>query len=300
MLAVTGDEVQGWLAAALVLFFIVADFTILLLWLLGRNLRAPILAPRWSVSDLILGLQAVFLFIILAGTPPMLLAMRLSPGARGHMEAMPLPIKYGVVILPLSLLQQVALVCVPLLAASLKYGLPDGEAWDALGFRAGTHGWRRGLLVGLLAAAVVIPLSYGMEAAVEYALAHHLVPAGQILREMARNADAGTYVKEIGRSPLAVALAVLVIGILAPIGEEVFFRGFAYRILRQRCGVAGGIILSGILFGAIHGNPLALIPISLMGIALAVLRERTGSLIAPLTVHCVNNCLATVLLIFSR
>ena len=300
MIAVTGEQLQAWLTAAVVAVFLAADLVIVVLWLMEAGTARPILAPRWSVADLILALQAVVGLLLLSAIPPMLLAMILAPRGQRALEMMPPPIKYGLVILPIAVLQQVALVTVPLLAAGWKYRLPDEETWEALGFRAGRGGWRRGLLLGLVTALVLIPASFALESGVEYALNHGWVPAGPALRQMAREADAGTYVREIGHSPLAVGLAVLLVGILAPIAEEVFFRGFAYRVLRGRFGVVAGILLSGVLFGAAHGNPLALLPISIMGIVLAVLRERTGSLIPSITVHCLNNCVATVMLLFSR
>jgi hypothetical protein len=99
-------------------------------------------------------------------------------------------------------------------------------------------------------------------------------------------------VEEIMRplmSPAWLGPLILVIGIIGPFGEEAFFRGFTYTTLRKRFGIAWATVLSALLFAFIHLNPLALVPIFVIGIVLAVLYERTGTLAAPFALHALNN-----------
>jgi hypothetical protein len=91
--------------------------------------------------------------------------------------------------------------------------------------------------------------------------------------------------------------AVALIGVLAPISEELFFRGMVFSGLRLRYSLWPAAIISGIIFGLPHvlTGPLAAIPLSGLGVALAWLYERTGSLWPCIFAHMVNNGLALAL-----
>lgn len=88
--------------------------------------------------------------------------------------------------------------------------------------------------------------------------------------------------------------AVLISGILiAPISEEVYFRGFTYTILKKRFGKIAGIILSSLLFAVVHLNYLWwTVPVFVIGIGLALLFERTSSLVSVIIAHATINLLA--------
>jgi membrane protease YdiL (CAAX protease family) len=90
---------------------------------------------------------------------------------------------------------------------------------------------------------------------------------------------------------LAVVTGVFVIGIAPPI-EEFFFRGFLYQAFRNRIGVWGGALLSGLVFGAIHFKPEFLVPLAILGTILALLFQKTGSIWPCILVHALNNTLA--------
>jgi membrane protease YdiL (CAAX protease family) len=96
-----------------------------------------------------------------------------------------------------------------------------------------------------------------------------------------------------GRPSIAMlALALLGVAVLAPICEEVFFRGMLYQYLRGRLPVVAAIALSAAVFAALHFLPL-LFPILLfMGIMLAVVFETSRSLYASIGFHAANNALA--------
>ncbi|HZO60878.1 MAG TPA: type II CAAX endopeptidase family protein [Solirubrobacterales bacterium] len=104
--------------------------------------------------------------------------------------------------------------------------------------------------------------------------------------------------KELGAEDsvgLAIATGVLLIAI-APIAEEVFFRGFLYQSFRNSFGVWPGAILSGLVFGVIHLEFFKLVQLAILGVILALLFEKTRSLWPPIMLHAINNTLAFIYL----
>jgi membrane protease YdiL (CAAX protease family) len=89
---------------------------------------------------------------------------------------------------------------------------------------------------------------------------------------------------------------VLGAGLLAPVAEELFFRGFLYTALRQRLGIAAAVTISSLGFAVGHLDALGVVAASfVMGIALALAYEYTRSLWVAIAIHAFNNSLATVL-----
>jgi hypothetical protein len=103
--------------------------------------------------------------------------------------------------------------------------------------------------------------------------------------------------EEIKEETAALALAgyVGITCLLAPIAEEVFFRGLLFPVLRSRWGTAAGVIATGVLFSLVHaaGSPVeALIVLFVLGAGLCLLYLRTGSLLPCIGVHALNNAIA--------
>ena len=83
--------------------------------------------------------------------------------------------------------------------------------------------------------------------------------------------------------------------VVAPVSEEVIFRGYFYGVMRRYGGRWPAIILSAVLFGAIHVHPPALIALAVLAVALTLVYERTGSLWAPMLMHaCFNSATLVV------
>ena len=99
--------------------------------------------------------------------------------------------------------------------------------------------------------------------------------------------------------PVVLPFTVLLVVIVAPITEEMFFRGFVFRGLLRRFGVPGAAVLSGLLFSAIHVTSAdligVLIPFAIIGVLFAVLVARTGSLWNSILVHLSFNLTSTML-----
>lgn len=87
--------------------------------------------------------------------------------------------------------------------------------------------------------------------------------------------------------------------VMAPLVEEVMFRGFLYRALRCRLSVAPAICISAAVFAGIHPQGLPGFPaLFTIGCVLAFLREWRGSLIAPMVTHaCVNGVSFAMILV---
>jgi uncharacterized protein len=90
---------------------------------------------------------------------------------------------------------------------------------------------------------------------------------------------------------LAIATGMLLI-VVAPLAEEIFFRGFLYQAFRNSFGVLPGALLSALIFGAIHFEFFKLVQLAILGVILALLFEKTRSLWPPIILHALNNTLA--------
>ena len=94
----------------------------------------------------------------------------------------------------------------------------------------------------------------------------------------------------MGPSVKEFILLICIGGILAPVAEEVFFRGVLYGFFR-RWGVVVALIVSTLLFVVVHplGQGIPVIQI-VGGILFAVAYEIEGSLMTPITIHILGNC----------
>lgn len=124
-------------------------------------------------------------------------------------------------------------------------------------------------------------------------LAVTLIPS---MDEVAR-AQAEAYETLLRNQTMVQAtLGVISATIVAPIAEELLFRGTLLPASRafERRWIAIG--LNGILFGAIHMSPLSIIPLSLLGAFLADITLRTRSLLPAILVHASMNTFNGVIL----
>jgi len=95
-------------------------------------------------------------------------------------------------------------------------------------------------------------------------------------------------------SPALMLLIGLGAVVLAPLAEEIVFRGFLFRNLRDSLGKGLAMFLSGFAFAAVHFEPTLLLPLTALGVALALLYEWSGSLYVPIVVHALWNLFALV------
>ncbi|MDQ2934899.1 MAG: CPBP family intramembrane metalloprotease [Chloroflexota bacterium] len=95
-------------------------------------------------------------------------------------------------------------------------------------------------------------------------------------------------------------IAVPAVVIVAPIAEELFFRGVVFNAWLREHGYRRALLGSSLLFALIHGSLLALLPIFVLGIGLALVYERTRSLLASIVMHATVNGISVALALAVR
>lgn len=91
----------------------------------------------------------------------------------------------------------------------------------------------------------------------------------------------------------------LTIGLLAPLAEEIVFRGAALRsLLASRLSPLAAIVISALLFAVAHLNPAQMPHAFLVGLLLGWMYWRTGSILPGMAYHWANNSAAYVLYAF--
>ena|GEM_PF-4194814 len=97
-------------------------------------------------------------------------------------------------------------------------------------------------------------------------------------------------------TPFLVAL--LLLGVIPPICEEMAYRGYLQQALGP-LGPRAGVLVTALLFGAMHGSLVRLIPLSLLGLIFGVAVQRSGSIFSSMIMHFVNNAVALSLTYFA-
>ncbi|OOG25388.1 hypothetical protein B1C78_06625 [Thioalkalivibrio denitrificans] len=119
----------------------------------------------------------------------------------------------------------------------------------------------------------IIPVTYVLPEFVEWWLDWSLYPL--------------IYVSSDGSIPVwANLLSLVSLVVLAPLIEEMLFRGYLLHRLAQKLGLWAGVLVSSVLFGAVHPDPLAA---AVMGFGMAVLYLKTQTLWAPILAHALYN-----------
>lgn len=156
------------------------------------------------------------------------------------------------------------------------------EGWKELGLR----GRLSSASVGVLGYAASLPLLVALALLVEK-VAPGVFYNKDTIHPIVRIMNLGR-----GWKVLAIAVAVLV----APVEEEIFFRGFVYAGLRRSLGVGAGTGASAFLFALPHigGN---VVVVFTLGLLFALLYEKTSSLLAPISAHILHNSIVVLLIL---
>ena len=147
-----------------------------------------------------------------------------------------------------------------------------GVDWSALGFRA-VDIRSLGALLGLVAAVVL--------------------GANVVVRSffhLPRTQDLFVF----GHHPRQVLLMLGLALVVAPLGEEILFRGFFLQGLTRRWGFWPAAIVTSAVFALAHLLPYLYVPVFIMGLAFAWLFWRTGSLWASIAAHATMNLTSLV------
>lgn len=111
----------------------------------------------------------------------------------------------------------------------------------------------------------------------------------------AKSSQATVELLRESQDPWLLGLMAIVAVFVAPLCEELVFRGFLYPVAKRFAGRVTAALFTALFFAACHGELVGLLPLFILGLLLSELYERTGSLWAPIAVHfCFNG--STVLL----
>jgi membrane protease YdiL (CAAX protease family) len=141
-----------------------------------------------------------------------------------------------------------------------------------------------GIASGLVAQLVIVPVLY--------------LP----LRSLIDEGDLERPARELAEKAHGLGFLVfaLVIAVVAPVVEELFFRGLVLRSLQRYMADGPAIVVSGLVFGASHFQLLQLPALALVGVLFAVLVVRTGRLGPAIWAHMAFNATTVAALALER
>lgn len=229
--------------------------------------------PRWGLGDVVAGIAASMVLSVLVGS--------LIYAAAGWTSSDDVPIwGLGLVQVPL----WAGYLGVTVWATSTK---GNGVVAD-LGVRSTGLDVLVGLAIGVATQLIVLPALY--------------VPifwlTGSDTEELSRPAEA---LAERAASPVSWLLFALLVGICAPVVEELFYRGLLLRsLLKRGLPTLVAVIVSAAVFAAIHFQPLQFAGLFVFGLVAGTLAVRSGRLGPAIWAHIGFNLTTVVLLYLTR
>ncbi len=180
-----------------------------------------------------------------------------------------------------------------------RLGLIGAFAWflrarcvtwsDAFGLRA--RSTASALRIGALAyLAILPPLSIVFAIYNRICRAFGLEETQQDIAELLINTN----------STALVGLIIVFAIVVAPVFEEMFFRGFAYPALKHRWGAPRALLVVSAAFAVAHLHAPSIGPLFALAIGLGLAYELTGSILAPIAMHALFNATNVAMLLYVR
>ena len=192
----------------------------------------------------------------------------------------------GIIFLLFTAVVEGAFLLAPLIFA-VRSRTPGTTRWGslrALGLRATpllpALGW---ILLGIIVV-LAVTIGYGL-----------LVQ----LFHLPLQTNAETLTQEAKTMPFTVVGALIGAVFIAPFCEEIFFRGFLFGGLLRGMNVVWATLVATVLFTLVHGDIGSAVPLFAIGLMLAVIRWRTGSVWPGMGLHMLNNAIAAVAVVAS-
>ena len=167
----------------------------------------------------------------------------------------------------------VALVLIMLLLAVRRFHIEENIA-----VRTPEPGWWRKLLLPFVVVAVGMRIYY---------IADPLMP--------------NLPIRMVFPEAMLVANAVFILSaiFMAPVAEEIIYRGYMFDVLKRSFGSAASVLLTSVLFAAAHLPQLNFEILDfgiilMLGLLFGVLREKTGSVLVPIAFHGIYNIISVV------
>lgn len=155
----------------------------------------------------------------------------------------------------------------------------EGLTWrEAFGFS--NPRLARGIFLAFLTTILLLPVTFFLtrlsaEVMTQFGRDPHPQDAVEALRH--------------GSGHLQKAYLGLVAMVLAPCAEEILFRGIIYPTIKQQGFPRLALLGTSLLFAAIHGNLMTMVPLTLLAMVLAGLYELTDNLLVPILTHSLFN-----------
>ena len=244
------------------------------IWRGRRESWPDLMGPNLTLLDMALLVAGGFVVISAVGVPLLALPLvtRLTAGLESpRREAVGVVINYCVMALPSLLILRRQLTSLP------KETIPEG----------GWLQWRWQPLPGALVTALL-----GW-----FRVTPFVIVTGWLLVRLFGDPGGSNPLLELvleSRDPLALSLLAMTAVLLAPLFEEVIFRGTLLPVLARRTGSLTGVVLSGLLFGMAHISIGELAPLTVLGIGLALLRLSSGRLFPCVLMHALWNAVTFV------
>ena len=270
--------------ATILLFSVGVLCDVYLLFRLVRMVASPSptdepilrIGPKpWAIPDLLFATGAVIL-VLAAGNGLVALGLKLA-----HMEeenAMPWLLASNMLFYAISLV------------GFLKFFRQRQIDWrQALGFQRKTL---RGAMAcgGLVFLATLPPLAATFAVYAKFCHMLGIENTPQSVVEILADSD----------SAVVIALVSIFAIAVAPVFEEVFFRGFAYPALKQRWGTWKALATVSAVFAVIHQHVPSMGPLFTLALGLGLAYELSGSLVAPITMHALFNTMNVAMLLYVR
>jgi len=164
----------------------------------------------------------------------------------------------------------------------------QGLRWaDTFGLRQGRL--TRALGLGVTAALLALPMAWALSWASAETMRRALFVEPTPQQAVTSLRSTTGLVQQCSMGFMAV--------VLAPMAEEVLFRGLLYAVVRQRTSPWFAAVSTSFAFGAIHGNLMTLLPLTVFSLVLVWLYEETGNLATPVIAHSMFNLANLVLLL---
>lgn len=158
-------------------------------------------------------------------------------------------------------------------------GTTARDGFRALGFRKTAFWPATGWVVGAIVVSLTLEILYGFI-------------VQQLHLPLQTNADRLT--QQAHYMPFTILFTLLAAVVVAPICEEVFFRGYLFGGLLRGMSAWLAILVSALLFTVVHTDIGSAVPLLVIGLILPVLRWRTGSLWPGFALHTANNLIAAL------
>ncbi|MGO8949845.1 MAG: type II CAAX prenyl endopeptidase Rce1 family protein [Ktedonobacterales bacterium] len=238
----------------------------------------------WTFAQTLLGTAVTIVpWLVLVVLSQAVTVTTTSPHRNGRL-APAVDVLGGISFLVFTALVEGAFLLAPLIIAmrTRAPGTSRLAALRALGLRA-TRVWPAVAWVALgMVVVIVVTIVYG--AVIQ-------------LFHLPLETNGQTLATEAETMPFTVIGALIGAVFIAPFCEEIFFRGFLFGGLLRGMSVIWATLVSTLLFTIAHGDVGSAVPLFAIGIMLAVIRWRTGSIWPGMALHMLNNALAAVLVV---